>query len=220
LGHHHSPRIVTTGLVLALDAANQKSYSGTGSNWTDLSGTGNTGTLVGAPTFDNNNSGSLVFNGSEKRATLLAPFGQIGFTTASVWYKRTEDSSSTSWRTLLSTASTDIHHLISQNTTRNLGIWDGSFKDFGYNPPIDEKFHNYLVIYQNGTSASLYVDGKIISTVSTILDLSASPIGTIGNWSGGTYWAGHISNVQVYSRALTQLEITQNYNAIKGRYNL
>jgi len=33
----HSPRIVTDGLVLCLDAANVKSYPGSGTTWTDLS---------------------------------------------------------------------------------------------------------------------------------------------------------------------------------------
>ena len=40
MGLSHSPKIVTTGLVLALDAANPKSYPGTGTTWKDLSGNG------------------------------------------------------------------------------------------------------------------------------------------------------------------------------------
>jgi hypothetical protein len=42
----YNPRIVTDGLVLALDAGNPKSYPGSGTTWTDLSGNGNNGTLV------------------------------------------------------------------------------------------------------------------------------------------------------------------------------
>jgi hypothetical protein len=41
----HSPSIVMNGLVLCLDAGNSKSYPGSGTTWTDLSGNGNTGTL-------------------------------------------------------------------------------------------------------------------------------------------------------------------------------
>ena len=58
------PKIVTNGLVLYLDAANKKSYPGSGTTWTDLSGNNNTGTLTNGPTFDSNNGGSIVFDGT------------------------------------------------------------------------------------------------------------------------------------------------------------
>ncbi len=57
------PNIVTNGLVLHLDAANTKSYSGSGTTWTDLSGNGNNGTLTNGPTFDSANYGSVVHDG-------------------------------------------------------------------------------------------------------------------------------------------------------------
>ena len=52
------------GLVLALDAANTKSYPGSGTTWTDLSGRGNTGTLTNGPTYSSANGGSIVFDGT------------------------------------------------------------------------------------------------------------------------------------------------------------
>jgi hypothetical protein len=66
----HSPRIVTDGLVLALDAANSLSYPGSGTTWTDLSGKGNNGTLVNGPTFDQANGGSIVFDGTDDYVNL------------------------------------------------------------------------------------------------------------------------------------------------------
>ena len=68
----HSPRIVTNGLVLALDAANIKSYPGSGTTWTDLSGIGNNGTLTNGPTYSSANGGSLVFNGTDNYVSLPA----------------------------------------------------------------------------------------------------------------------------------------------------
>lgn len=55
MAYFHSPRIVTDGLVSALDAANTKSYPGSGTVWNDLSGNGNNGTLVNVPTFSSGN---------------------------------------------------------------------------------------------------------------------------------------------------------------------
>jgi hypothetical protein len=58
-----APKIISSGLVLHLDAAQKRSYPGTGTTWTDLSGNGNNGTLVNGPTFNSANGGSIVFDG-------------------------------------------------------------------------------------------------------------------------------------------------------------
>ena len=63
----HSPKIVTDGLVLCLDAANPRSYPKSGTTWSDLTST-NTVTLVNDPNFDSNNRGSIVFDGSNQYA--------------------------------------------------------------------------------------------------------------------------------------------------------
>ena len=59
------PDAINTNLVLALDAANKVSYSGTGTNWYDLSGTANSGSLKNSPTFSGGNGGSIVFDGTD-----------------------------------------------------------------------------------------------------------------------------------------------------------
>ena len=58
-----SPKIVTDGLVLYLDAANPKSYVSGSTTWRDISRGGNNGTLVNGPTFDSGNGGNIVFDG-------------------------------------------------------------------------------------------------------------------------------------------------------------
>ena len=65
MGLSHSPRIVTNGLVLCVDAANPRSYPGAGTAWTDLSKQGNNGTLTNGPTFDSANGGSILLDGSD-----------------------------------------------------------------------------------------------------------------------------------------------------------
>ncbi len=59
----YSPNVVTDGLVFAVDAANKKSYPGSGTTWTDLAGSNN-GALTNGPTFDSGNNGNIVFDGS------------------------------------------------------------------------------------------------------------------------------------------------------------
>lgn len=59
---NYGPKIVTNGLVLALDAADKKSYSGSGTTWNDLTQNRNNFTLYNSPTFANTYGGELRFN--------------------------------------------------------------------------------------------------------------------------------------------------------------
>jgi hypothetical protein len=63
------PKIVTNGLVLALDAADRNSYPRSGTSWLDLSGNNNTCTLTNGPTFSNTNGGNIVFDGTNDYVT-------------------------------------------------------------------------------------------------------------------------------------------------------
>ena len=76
----YNPRIVTDGLVLALDAGNTKSYPGSGSTWTDLIG-GRGATLTGSPTHTEN---YLSFDGSTQYASFSSSVevSTAGFTMA------------------------------------------------------------------------------------------------------------------------------------------
>ena len=67
-------KIVTNGLVLSLDAADRNSYPGTGTTWRDMSGNGNNGTLTDGPTFNSNNGGSIVFDGTNDYVALTPSF--------------------------------------------------------------------------------------------------------------------------------------------------
>ena len=83
-------RIVTDGLVLSLDAADQNSYPGSDTTWNDLSGNGNNGTLVNGPTFNSANGGSIVFDGTSQYidcgSSSLLNFG-TGNYTLGAWFK-------------------------------------------------------------------------------------------------------------------------------------
>ena len=71
-----APSIVTDGLSLYLDAANTRSYPGSGTAWYDLSGNVNHGTLVNGPTFDSGNAGSIVFDGTNKYVNFPNPLNK------------------------------------------------------------------------------------------------------------------------------------------------
>ena len=82
---YYSPKIVTDGLVLALDAANRKSYNSGSTTWYDLSGNNNNGTLYNGPTFNSANSGSIVFDGVDDYSTSFISSPGSNFT-ISFWF--------------------------------------------------------------------------------------------------------------------------------------
>ena len=65
MGLRHSPKIVTDGLVLCLDAANVKSYPGSGDTWYDLSGNGYDGTLINGASYDSTDK-CIVFDSTNE----------------------------------------------------------------------------------------------------------------------------------------------------------
>ena len=63
MAYNNGPRIVTNGLVFSVDAADRNSYPGSGTTWTDVSLSGNNGTLTNGPTFSSTYGGGIVLDG-------------------------------------------------------------------------------------------------------------------------------------------------------------
>ena len=90
MGTYGGPDIVTDGLVLSLDAANKKSYPGSGTAINDLSGDGRNGVLTNGPTFSTTNAGTISFDGTNDKIilndTLATAFTTLYWTT-DIWFK-------------------------------------------------------------------------------------------------------------------------------------
>jgi len=74
MGIGYGPRVITDGLVLALDAGDTNSYPGSGTTWTDLSGNGRNFTLYNSSyySYSSANGGSIGFTRT------LPPTGETG----------------------------------------------------------------------------------------------------------------------------------------------
>jgi hypothetical protein len=208
--------IVTTGLVLNLDAGNTASYPGTGTTWTDLSGLNNHGTLINSPTYNSSNGGNLVFNGST--SYISAPLTKAASCTFSVWAKTsTAHSSNMLFNAGLNGAGPDLFFYsgyLYWNT------WDGVGNPFGLIPATttNGNWHNYAVV-NNAVSnnAKLYYDGVLIGTAGYI-NASTNTTLYIGGTTGTYMWNGAIATFYVYNRSLLDTEVLQNYNAAKSKF--
>ncbi len=215
-------QIVTSGLVLCLNAADKNSYPGTGTTWTDLSGNSNNGTLTNGPTFNSGNGGSIVFDGVDDYVNTTFTTALDNFTICS-WFKCT---GVTAWARIADKSYQTGFWFGKESTNANR--WGGGVKQVSnYNMiTLDDTNWHYLVMVRNGTSLTVYGDGITNTNTTTCgsgtLDTTALSLGGTVNDSGGLrdWFKGNISIVKVYNRTLSTNEILQNYNAQKSRFGL
>jgi hypothetical protein len=219
----HGPKVVTDGLVLCLDAGNSKSYPGSGTTWTDLSGNGNNGTLTNGVGYNSGNLGSLVFDGTDdfidftSDSNLLPAAGltvsvRIKTGVADRWLVNKTSNSSTKGYSMVGTIA--------------------SFMQFGVNGIIvttpsvitTGAWLNLVGTWTPSTSLLMYQNGVLVNTNTTSIPssiINPSVNLEIGRNPNGTdNWDGNLAQVSIYNRALTASEVSQNYNALKSRYQV
>jgi len=212
----YSPKIVTDGLVFAVDAANKKSYPGSGTTWTDLSGNGNDGTLVNGTTFNSN--GYMQFDGSNDLVTtnmfggrnpstdpftVQAIIRSVTTSGARIWIDATDNGTNQRF-----------YSALDDGNGNPLGIQGSTWSD---STPNNTNWTHQTIV-MDGSTAQSYRNGISSYTKSyTSYTLYGNiVIGGRTNYN----WHGDIALVKIYNRALTQSEITQNYNALKSRFGL
>ena len=237
MGVLYSPKIVTDGLVLCLDAANTKSYPGSGTTWFDLSGNGFhaygsvlTGGSSGEdpnrfPAWEPDNGGRFFWDGG-KALNIAGNMGNHSAGTHEVILWRTNLSSSTLyisdarngpgswWLTNYLSRNINIHGRLQVNDPstyqNNSNLWGRWI---------------HLVMFSDSNGSGCVINGENITDSrlisSTPINMNLGSNFRIGNrFTGSGRWQGYMSLFKIYNRALTLDEILQNYNATKSRYGL
>jgi hypothetical protein len=232
MAFRYSPKIVTNGLVLALDGANRKSNPGSGTTWTDLSGNGKDGSLVNGASFQTTNGGSVAFDGVNDRVTLYASNQLIGnqYATLEAWIKSSDDGTGSGGYANFLGTRVGQNMSINRYSSNNTAVFLTDFTSGNLNAPFgsinifDQNWHHVVGVNNFGI-CSLYVDGTLEGTNSsksgTNIDLNAEvmAIGNDINNTSRTFY-GEVAIARIYNRALTQPEVLQNYNAVKSRFGL
>lgn len=236
--------IATQGLVLNLDAAIQGSYPKTGSTWFDISNNGNNGTLTNGPLYTGSNYGAIVFDGvddfisgsdtpfrfsttftidlymywdglDKTNVSLLgkrngSPYNQYSFflnngnpytggTGKSIAFFAREDAASSAKDTLLTYTfpSASIYNITATvNTTYQALYINGNL--------ISSSTKNY-------TGDTFNIQGRDLLISTNRDNVGTGILPTFNN---------KIYTVKIYNRALSQLEVQQNFNALRGRYGI
>jgi hypothetical protein len=233
MGVYGGPNVVENGLVLALDVGNSKSYPGSGTAWTDLSGNGNTGTLVNGVGYNSGNLGSLSFDGVDDYVSI--PY--IGNTSNSYTFFITMKSdnmtdNTTNRQTIfgLSQDQNPAFRHFDLEIWGNTGIGfrgDGGSTQgvnfFSYTWNFDKNANdiNYYVVTITSTNHKISLNGSLKDTINQSSTSSFNSI-ILGSriFTGGNAWNGGCYNFYMYDRELTASEIQQNFIATKSRFGL
>lgn len=222
---YYTPKIVTDSLVLALDAANPKSYIGSGTSWNDLSGNSGTGTLTNGPTFSSTNNGIIQFDGVNDYINGVnnSTVSTTGDMTAEVWFS--VSSTPGDWVRVFGKG---------DNTNRTFGLWinvgsalflyqrygtSGISIQLSQTVSLNTWYH--MVGTSGGTNHILYLNGvQVQSGTGGPTFYSSTDPYTVGYAGFHTYIQGYVASAKLYNRALTSSEVLQNYNAVKSRFGL
>ena len=230
---NYNPSIVTDGLRFCLDAANTKSYPGSGTTWTDISGKNHDGTLTNGPTFSSDNGGCIVFDGSNDHIGMLGTATDLGINDTSssfsfsVWFKtgvtsekymfdnfdgNTQDISCRldggKLELYLRGSSGGIVNAVRYGSY-TLNAWNNAVYNFDSSTSPDT-FTAYVNGINTGTSTS-HFSGNFESGSNFRIGMRPA---------GGGQFSGRIACAMLYNKSLTEAEVKQNYNALKGRFGL
>lgn len=236
-------KIVTDGLVLALDAADRNSYVSGSTTWRDVSENNNSGSLVNGPTFNSGNGGSIVFDGVDDYVDCgnNSSIQVTSAITVDCWFKAGTVGNSTTaaaksngqvngWTVQLRGATNEWRFWVNfgANTLGN-GSNNGWYYASYPRNWNDGLWHNFVGIWDGSTkTVKLYIDSN-----QGTFNAGGAPSGessNFNNYNGSVvlgretdavnFYNGNTANFKIYNRALSASEVLQNYNAQKSRFNL
>jgi hypothetical protein len=228
------PQPVTSGLVYYIDAGNVSSYSGTGSSINNIAGTApGASTTTGSPAFTSAGSSSyFTFNGSTQYLYTDNLIGQSvsGNVTIECWVNTSTDNGVVvdergqvggGWQDSqieivagnLKVATGWPYTIVGGSVGRVVG-------------PVTRNVWQQYTLTQSATTTTGYINGSTTASVAHVRGFGGAGLyygimlADTTNLGDGSYLAGNWAVLKVYNRALTQAEVQQNYNSLKGRYGL
>ena len=238
MGTSYAPNIVKDGLVFSIDAANPRSYPGSGTTWNDLSSNKLDNTIAGSPTYETANGGGFIFDGLDDYAQRLndTTFNSINEFTFNFWVKYASGVDFTNLMGKPRAGYADALRIWYRASTTTLGYnLTGTTRCKNTSVTLSTTEFTNICFVQNPSESSnadktkFYINGAAISNESsgyalTSVDAPTFPL-IIGGWRQGlgsvtTTWKGNMNIVQMYNKALSASEVAQNYNALKGRFGL
>lgn len=217
-------RIIITDLLLYLDAGNASSYPGSGTTWYDLSTNVNHGTLATASMANTASTPKkFTFNGTSNYVSFVTSKFNTAYTGKTI----------IAAARLNSSFGTNQYRALSGNTgTRNFNFYiyhNGTGYQLHFADGGNNAFSNVLTLATNqwyvfattqeNNTVKFFVNGVVVSSTSGPLSqYQTSTEEYIGK--ADNYWYGDINSIFIYKKGLSEVEILQNFNAIKSSLGL
>lgn len=210
MAFHYSPRVITNGLILALDAANRNSYPGSGTTIYDLSGNGAHGTLINGTGFSSEKGGVLTFDGIDDGVDginipqnyvdlMIGMYSQGGNGTGLEMVFAKYNDADKSFRTA---EGVFRHSVLDSN-------------DWNYNTTQYDYANGSLI----SGNVNLTNSWNIVRLVNQNSTFSPPFVYSISSDFYNRRYKGKIAFILCYNRILSTTEVDQNYNALKARFN-
>jgi hypothetical protein len=216
--------ILTNGLILHLDAGQSASYPGSGTTWTDLSTSGNNGTLTNGPTFDSADGGSILFDGTNDYVALPLITSAISSITLQCWVYLSTSSKKGAFMGVGTSANGYGIGVGSANLDTNgneiIGIFTG-VRSIATSTNYGTGWKFVTLLINSSSVPLIYVGSTLIGTYSGLNPEIPTTAATVGSLhSSARFFGGNVAQAIAYNRALTATDIDTNFNATKGRYGL
>jgi len=212
------PRTVTSGLVLCLDAANKKSYPGSGSSVSDMSGNQRTMTLFNSPTYNSSNNGYIEFNGTSQYGSFSVPAmtaHSLGF-----WLYVVSLPASGEETIFGAPSDTSSISILFSSGTWKWHSWSGSGSRIGNTISTGQWYNFVMTTNPSPLNTSFYVNGQLDSSFGSAPGISAGTGYLFYDGISSRHLNARFGNLAFYNRVLTAAEVAQNYNALRGRYGI
>ena len=224
-GAWRGPNIVKTGLVLYLDASAKNSYNDLvdAGAWKDMSGNNNNGTLINGPTFNSDNGGSIVFDGTNDYVQCL---GSLTVTAATfvTWIRR--NGNQDQYDSILFSRGSNVTGINFQ-VSNQLGYhWNDNVNTYNWQSglTIPDLTWCMIAVSVTSTAATAYLcqtsgittSTNTVSHGSSVLD----DIKLAQDDFGSRFFNGNIAIAQLYNTALSAAEVSQNFNAQRSRFGV
>ena len=222
------PEFNDTGLALALDAGNSKSYVGSGTTWSNLNRSGYDATLVNSPVFNYSQGAYFSFNGSNTYATIASASNLLTFGTA--------DFSISFWIYLNNTA---VNHTIltnynaynsGYNTYLIVGFWSASGQvnmlhaagGYTAGATVSANTWAHICFTRTSTTFNVYLNGTLANTATSASNNFSGTGRTIligGGLADFGYLNGRLALLTVSNTLFTAAHVAQLYATERERFN-
>jgi len=228
MGLDQSPLIVTDGLNFYLDAANTRSYSGSGNTVLNIASTSAIGaTKTAGIAFSSTSAPTFVATADSNY--LLSDYTLASGTsfTVCMWFKRVGNSF---WSALFGSEvwNSGTGYLAMLTSATTVTFTRGGATELSYSyAGFDSSNFNFYAFVKNtsGSNSFIYINGLQVASGSISNVAISKPFVFNTRWentgaapSSGDSRESQFSQILVYNRALSATEVLQNYNTTKGRY--